>query len=446
MAGSKGTFLKQPARRAMDGVASRVAGDLEPRFGDVLQRLDRLEAAVGRATSPSALFPGFHELLHALRTAELTEMPKGAEVVLSAGCSGRWYFDWVEQAYGPVRRHIGIERFEERPVDLPAGVEWIATSVADLSPVPDASVDLVFSGQNIEHLFGDDLVDFLCESARVVRPGGHLVLDSPHREIARLLVWSMNQHTIELTPREAAELVELAGFSVSSLRGIWLAREPGGGPLYPLDPMGNDFSATEIVRRIQLASRHPDDSFVWWLEAVRREGPPDREGLRRRHAEIFSAAWPERANRLTSPIGAVSEEEGHRVARVSPGQAGYLMIGPYMPLAAAHYTVTFRLRATSPVADAAAVAAVEVVADGREPVIAERLVTGRELPLDEWVAITVPFDVAELRWTGQFRVRAVGVAGLDTRLEVDLDDRGSPVWPSPLAGPRANAGAQGVRG
>src|SRR6185436_1007287 len=139
----------------------------------------------------------------------------------------------------------------------PANVEWIASSVADMDTVAGGSVDLVFSGQNIEHLFGDGVPGFLLESARVLHPGGHLVIDSPHREIANLLVWSMNEHTIEFTPDEAAELVTLAGFDVTSLRGVWLCRDPDTGAPLPLDPYASGASSDEILRRVQLAARHP---------------------------------------------------------------------------------------------------------------------------------------------------------------------------------------------
>jgi hypothetical protein len=93
-------------------------------------------------------------------------------VLLSAGAAGTWYFEWITQWYGAVERHIGIERYLPRPDVLPANVEWITSSVADMDTVAGGSVDLVFSGQNIEHLFGDGVPGFLLESARVLRPAG----------------------------------------------------------------------------------------------------------------------------------------------------------------------------------------------------------------------------------------------------------------------------------
>ncbi len=57
-------------------------------------------------------------LLHQSRAAMLRHMPAGARTLLSAGCAGTWYFGWVEQCYGRVSQHIGIEFYSPRPTDL----------------------------------------------------------------------------------------------------------------------------------------------------------------------------------------------------------------------------------------------------------------------------------------------------------------------------------------
>jgi SAM-dependent methyltransferase len=361
-------------------------------------------------------------------------MPRGARTLLSAGCSGRWYFDWIEQEYGAVPRHVGVERYVPRPDHLPDNVEWISTSVASVPQVADGSVDLVFSGQNIEHLFGDDCTGFLLECARVVRPGGHLVMDSPNREIAGLHAWSMNEHTIEFTPEEAAELVTLAGFEVTALRGIWLARDPDSREPLPLDPVTAGVPAADVLRRIELAAAHPEHSFIWWLEAERADRAPAAEALRGRHAEIFATAWPERTNRFLSRVGSVRQDPGGRVVAADAGQWGYLMLGPCMPFAPAAYEVTFTLRRPGHEAAEDGLAAVlDVVAEGgADRVLAVREVRIVDLPPDQWVELPLAFSVDELRWTGEFRVVSTGLVALEARMSVTLRDPGSPVWPSLL--------------
>ncbi len=151
-------------------------------------------------TMPSAgepAAPNFYALLHELRSHALADMPAGARTMLSAGCSGRWYFDWIEERYGRVERHIGVEAYMPRPADLPGNVEWLPRDVSHVPEVASGSVDFVFSGQNIEHLWPDQVAGFLLESHRVLAPGGWIVIDSPNRELTHPLVWTHPEHTVE---------------------------------------------------------------------------------------------------------------------------------------------------------------------------------------------------------------------------------------------------------
>jgi len=133
-----------------------------------------------------AVFTDYLAALHEARTFCLGGMPPGARTVLSVGASGPWYFDWFARAYGHVERHIGVEAFLPCPVELPENVEWLASDLAGpdgVAAVLSGTVDLVFSGQNIEHLWPEQVVAFLVESNRVLRSEGWLVVDSPNRNL-----------------------------------------------------------------------------------------------------------------------------------------------------------------------------------------------------------------------------------------------------------------------
>ena len=389
---------------------------------------------VSRLVAGDLAFDDFNFLLHHLRGLELSRMPRGARVMLSAGCGGPWYFDWIEERYGQLERHVGVELYSPRPDGLPMNVEWVNASVGNMPQVGDASIDLLFSGQNLEHLFGDDAVRFLLEASRVLRPGGSLVMDSPNREMTNLLLWCHPEHTIEYAADEARDLVALAGFDVTSLRGIWLVRDPRTKHLLPLDPYSSLALPFAIRGRIRRAEDDPENSFVWWLEAVRTERPADREGLYRRQAEIFAAAWPERLNRFWNPAGVVSTDGGTRVVTAAKGVSGCLMAGPMAPLAPASYEVTFTLRRFGAQAvPRAVVALVEAIGamDGSQ-VFARHELTSSDLPLNHWTDVSLAFRVDELSWAGQFRVVATGLIGLQARMEVRVRDEHSPVWPSSL--------------
>jgi len=101
-------------------------------------------------------------------------------------------------------------------------------SMTDLSAYPDASFDLVYSGQSIEHVSVADADTVLCEVARVLRPGGHLALDTPNATVCRLQQAEFidPDHEHEYTHPEMTGKLVAAGFEVLEAKGLNLSR-PG---------------------------------------------------------------------------------------------------------------------------------------------------------------------------------------------------------------------------
>ncbi len=285
-------------------------------------------------------FTGLHGALHQARSFALADMPSNAPTILSVGPNGLWYFDWFAETYGDVPRHIGVEAYTDRPPVLPPNVEWIEADVAGPEGVRTLSsggVDLVFSGQNIEHLWPDQIEAFLIESNRVLRDGGWLILDSPNREITAAYQWSMSEHTVELTPAEARSLLTLAGFEVETMKGLWLCRHHG--ELLPLDPDGSERMIERVLERMMLASQRPADSFIWWAEA-RKVAEPDRRALSSAIRAIFAANWVERVSRIGAVDGVpVRLADGRPGVRMEKGQWGCSMMGPSMALRPGAYTL-----------------------------------------------------------------------------------------------------------
>jgi hypothetical protein len=302
----------------------------------------RLLVADGLVQVEAPVFPHINELLHYERGERLARMPRISGTLLSAGCSGTWYFEWVQERYGYVSKHIGLEIYSPKPEDLPPNVEWIANTVGDMGDVPDRSVELVFSGQNIEHLWPEDAVGFFAESARVTKPGGFLVIDSPNRSATADLNWSHPEHTVETTPIEAVRLVTLAGFDVSAVHGMWLARDPATRRPLPLDPQASQGEWT-VQRRLDQGRIDPDNAFLWWLEARRANRVSDKTGLRAEMQRIFDLAWPERMARTQSQIGRRISTSNGFAMRAEKNERGALMFGPYMPLSRGEYLARFTI-------------------------------------------------------------------------------------------------------
>ena len=262
-----------------------------------------------------------HNANHSLRTVELERVPKGAKQVLSVGANGRWYFDWFEACVGEVDRHVGVEAFEPKPDDLPPYVDWVVNTADHMDAVADGTIELVFAGQTTEHLWAHELTGFLLEAHRVLGPSGVLVLDSPNRLITEQLHWSHGGHTIEISREEIEQLLDLAGFDLESMRGVWSCRE--GGRLLQLEENIDDPAV--FARRAANAADRPDDSFVWFLVARRADSAPDRAALATTVDALFEAHWPTRVTRGLFP------QPGATELAIAAGSHGLRRAHPPLP-------------------------------------------------------------------------------------------------------------------
>lgn len=128
-------------------------------------------------------------------------LPPGA-TVLDYGCA--------DQQYRPL-----FARQQYRGADLPGNpLADVAIDSGGRLPLPDRSVDLVLSSQVLEHV--DDPAAYLCESLRVLRPGGHLLLSTHgmmffHPDPVDYWRW---------TGQGLRKIVQDTGFELVSQRGI----------------------------------------------------------------------------------------------------------------------------------------------------------------------------------------------------------------------------------
>lgn len=95
-------------------------------------------------------------------------------------------------------------------------------SMADLSGYPDASFDLVYSGQTFEHVSADDGDKVLAEVERVLAPGGWFYLDTPNGPVCRIQQpgFINPDHEVEYSHDEMVAKLEGAGFDVPERKGL----------------------------------------------------------------------------------------------------------------------------------------------------------------------------------------------------------------------------------
>ena len=110
----------------------------------------------------------------------------------------------------------GTVETEKGPVTYRAG------TMSDLSFLPDASVDLVYSGQTIEHVTEEEGDRVLAEVARVLAPGGWFCLDTPNGPVCRRQQADFinDDHEIEYSDAELTAKLTRHGFAIEVALGL----------------------------------------------------------------------------------------------------------------------------------------------------------------------------------------------------------------------------------
>lgn len=188
---------------------------------------------------------------------------------------------------GPKRKNqttrgFNSDAWTELRLDIDGSVEPdIIGTMTDMSAVPDASVDAIFSSHNIEHLYPHEVGPAMGEFLRVLRPAGFLVLTCPDlQEVCRLVAQDKLLDTAYTSPAGAITPLDIlygyrppmakgnlymahrCGFTEKVLVGTLrasgfqtVASKRRVHPHYDLYVVATKSSVTEAALR-QLASQH----------------------------------------------------------------------------------------------------------------------------------------------------------------------------------------------
>ncbi len=141
-------------------------------------------------------------------------------------------------------------------------VHYFYRSMSDLAIIRDASIDLVVSGESIEHISEAD-ADITCQEVyRMLKPGGVFCLDTPNAALTRLqspdeLIHP--EHKKEYYVHELVAKVQHQGFEVVETKGIC--------PM-PQSVASGVFNYRELVQNIGLSDQ-PEQSYLFFVKAVK---------------------------------------------------------------------------------------------------------------------------------------------------------------------------------
>lgn len=201
-------------------------------------------ALTGERTVPGLAEENYWFRRHEVVYRRLLEHCRDRDV-LEAGSGEGYGADLIADVATSV---IGLDYDESAVAHVRARYPRVDMRQGNLAnlPLPDGSVDVVVNFQVIEHLW--DQGQFVSECARVLRPGGVLLMSTPNR-----ITFSPGRdtpvnpfHTRELNAVEMTELLETAGFLVDAMLGVF-----HGGRLSEMDARhGGSIIDAQIARAL----------------------------------------------------------------------------------------------------------------------------------------------------------------------------------------------------
>ena len=133
------------------------------------------------------------------------------------------------------REKLAMDLNPDSATHLSAGVRFLHQDCSTPWPVPEQSVDVVFTSNFLEHLPSKSaLRQTLGQAFRALKRGGLLICLGPNAHYLGGAYWDFFDHHVPLTHLSLAEALELEGFRVRTNIPRFLPYTMVGGRRYPL--------------------------------------------------------------------------------------------------------------------------------------------------------------------------------------------------------------------
>jgi SAM-dependent methyltransferase len=154
---------------------------------------------------------------------------RGAAAVLDLGCG---YGEFINQVDAP--RCYAMDLNPDAGRHLRPHIEWLRQDCSQPWPIPDNSLDVVFSSNFFEHLPDEaTLLATVSEAYRCLRPGGRLVALGPNITYVGRAYWDFEDHQLALTEASLGAVLQSAGCALERVVPRFLPYTMSDGRQYP---------------------------------------------------------------------------------------------------------------------------------------------------------------------------------------------------------------------
>ena len=150
--------------------------------------------------------------------------------VLDLGCG---YGEFINNVRAG--RKLAMDLNPDAPKHLAKGVEFLEQDCSAEWPLPDQTLDVVFSSNFFEHL-----PDKIClkralhQAFRCLKPGGRLIAMGPNIKCLSGAYWDFFDHHIPLSEASLGEALEIEGFAIEKIAPRFLPYTLVNSREYPI--------------------------------------------------------------------------------------------------------------------------------------------------------------------------------------------------------------------
>jgi SAM-dependent methyltransferase len=150
--------------------------------------------------------------------------------VLDLGCG---YGEFINNIVAG--KKLAMDLNPDAPAHLAAGVQFLHQDCSDPWPLPDASLDVVFTSNFFEHLPDKECLNrTLRQALRCLKPGGRLLAIGPNVKYLHGEYWDFYDHHIYLTETSLGEAMEIEGYQIDIITPRFLPFTMVAAPEYPM--------------------------------------------------------------------------------------------------------------------------------------------------------------------------------------------------------------------